>query len=76
MEERRYICPCCGVLTGPRATPLTAVEAERGFAIMVRKGWTSERLLAEQAEALDYIAPGMTNYLRWIEEARPGGPAL
>jgi len=60
------ICPCCGE-TVTRTRPsgrVTDQQALSGYLRCVARGYTRERLLAEEAETLDLIAPGMTDWLR------------
>lgn len=57
------MCPCCELPAERRSTPITDRDAERGYQIMAAKGWSASRLLAERAEDLDFIAPGMTTWL-------------
>lgn len=60
-----HYCPCCELpVLQPRATPISESECHIGFAIMRRRGWTTERLLTERGADLDYMAPGMTDWLR------------
>lgn len=61
---RQVLCPCCERMTGPRATPITEAEALRAYTMMSLKGWTPATLLAEKGDDLDYIAPGLTSWLR------------
>lgn len=61
---RVFICPCCDRPALPRPTPITESECLLSYAAMVHKGWTRERLLAEKSEDLDYISPGLTDWLR------------
>jgi hypothetical protein len=64
MSLRVYICPCCDRPAQRRAEPLTEKDCLLSYAKMLAKGWTSDRLLAERSEDLDYIAPGLTDWLR------------
>jgi hypothetical protein len=63
-KPRRVQCPCCGLMSMPRLTPITVAEAEEGLRRCVARGWTADRLLAERAADLDYLTPGMTDWLR------------
>lgn len=66
MEERVVICPCCDRPAKPRAEPITPAECVKALARMKRKGWTAARLLAERRADLDFIAPGLTDYLQAV----------
>lgn len=61
---RLYLCPCCEQVMGPRTTPISDDEIRLGYALLLARGWTAERLLAERSEDLDGIAPGVTDFLR------------
>lgn len=64
-EKRPLTCPCCGlVIRQRRPTRITDAEAARGFRLMQWRGHTRESLLRDHSEALDYGAPGMTDWLR------------
>jgi hypothetical protein len=60
------VCPCCGAtVTRRRTTRLTDAQCAHGYLrCVVHRGYTRERLLAEEAETLDLIAPGMVDWLR------------
>jgi hypothetical protein len=59
------ICPCCGAsVTQRRASPLTDEQAAKAYRRCLGRGYTRERLLAEEAATLDLIAPSMTDWLR------------
>lgn len=58
------MCPCCEQPAQRRTTPITEDEAMRGFVLMAQRGWTAERLLAERADDIEFIAPGMNDWLR------------
>lgn len=67
-----FTCPCCDEPAKPRSSPLSEPEKYAGFAKMLAKGWTAERLLAERSEDLEGIAPGMTDFLRWLVASGAG----
>jgi hypothetical protein len=57
-------CPCCELPAKQRSTPITDAQAALGFQKMAERGWTAERLLAERLDDIDFIAPGMADWLR------------
>ena len=59
-------CPCCGeAYLGPKVTEwVTDAEAERGWQLLRRMGWTAAALLAEHSDFFDMAAPGMNAFLR------------
>ena len=61
---RLYICPCCERPSVPRPTPISAAECEKAFGWLYAKGWTRARLLAERRDDIDYLAPGLSDWLR------------
>jgi hypothetical protein len=48
----------------PRPTPISAAECEKAFGWLYAKGWTRARLLAERLDDIDYLAPGLSDWLR------------
>jgi hypothetical protein len=66
-----YRCPCCDKPAIRRIEPITDAEAERGWSIMARRGWTVTQLLNERSSDLDYIAPGLTDWLRRRQVRQP-----
>ena len=68
---RVYICPCCERPARRRVTAITDAEKLKSYGKMLTKGWTRDRLLAERAEDLDYIAPGLTDWLRLLPPTLP-----
>ena len=59
----KVICPCCGKPGQQRLLELSEFECERAYAVMLAKHVTREQLLGKHRAAIDYIAPGLSDWL-------------